>query len=82
MSGVLLRSCFDLGFRRGRGVEESFALLSREVDRGVEGVARPPAVSNFGTSLECGLSLERFGSFLGFLGCLGCPEGFRSFLWS
>lgn len=71
---------FGLDLRRGCGVEGSLALLSGEVDRGVEGVARPPAVSNFGPSAERGLFFEWFELFLGLRGCLGCPEDFRSSL--
>jgi len=70
----------DLGFgsflQCGRGFPESFA-LSREADRGVEGVSRAPVVSNFGASPGCGLPLERPRFFLGGRGFFGG----RSFLW-
>ena len=57
-SGVLFGLGFGLVSRRGRGVEESFALLSGEADRGVEGVARPPAASKFSALLGFGISFE------------------------
>lgn len=69
-----------LGFQRGCGVEESFALPSGEVERVVEGVSRPPAVSSLGALAGCGFFLECFESFLGLLKRRGFPEGFRSFL--
>ena len=71
---------FGLDFQCGCGVEESFVLLSREVERVVEGVSRPPAVSNLGALAGCGFFLGWFESSLGLRKRRGFPEGFRSFL--